>query len=64
MPKTEFEAFRDYAEMRAKADTCATWRVRSPCSVLSPNNVCPSEQVKVSSAGDARTLKMRFDNGD
>ena len=44
MPKTEFEAFRDYAEMRAKADymhtfgvdTSRTSRARSPCSAPSP----------------------------
>ena len=45
MPKAEFEAFRDYAEMRAKADYMhrfgvehrqPTSRARSPCSAPSP----------------------------
>ena len=43
MPKTEFEAFRDYAEMRAKPTTCMNsasirwpmWPARWPCSAHS-----------------------------
>ena len=44
MPQTEFEAFRDYDEMRAKADymhtfgvgTCADVAAPWPCSAPSP----------------------------
>ena len=44
MPQAEFEAFRDYDEMRAKADymhtfgvgTSAMWRAPWPCSAPSP----------------------------